>query len=185
MTRFSLALPAALALIAAPALADDVTDTLASALEAYEAGDIAYAMEELDYAKTLLAALKTEALSKYLPEAPPGWTLTVNEDANAGMAMFGGGTGTEGAYSNGTDSVTITLMADNPMVTAFGGMLANAAVMGNKVERVGRQKFMIQDGEMTALVDNRILVQADGAAPEVMIPLLEAIDYKALEDFGG
>ncbi len=65
-------------------------------------------------------------------------------------------------------------------------MIGNAAVMGGaKLERVGRMKYMNQDGELSGLVDNRILIQAKGAPVEVMIPLLETIDVKALEDFGG
>ena len=64
-------------------------------------------------------------------------------------------------------------------------MLSNAAMLGMKLERVGREKFMNDDGELTGLIDNRILIQAEGAPIEVMIPVLEAIDFKALEDFGG
>ena len=75
-------------------------------------------------------------------------------------------------------------MANNPMVTAFGGMIGNAALLGVKLERVGREKFMNDEGELTGLIDNRILVQADGADVALMIELLETIDFKALEDFG-
>lgn len=178
-------LTAALALATAPLLADEVTDTLASALSAYEEGDIAYAIEELDYAKGLMKAMKSQALEKYLPEPPEGWTLEVDTDMGSGMAMMGGGVGVQGDYTDGSQSFTITIMADNPMVTAFGGMLANAAMMGLKVERVGRQKFVNDDGDLTGLIDGRILVQAEGATPDILIPVLETIDFKALEDFGG
>ena len=71
------------------------------------------------------------------------------------------------------------------MVTMFAGMLTNAGMLGMKLHRVGREKFVDNDGELTGLIDNRILVQAEGAAPEVMIPLLKGIDFKALQDFGG
>jgi len=167
------------------ASADDVTDTLESALKAYEEGDIKYALEELEYAKQLISAMKTDALSAFLPEAPDGWTREVNSDANAGLAFLGGGVGAEAEYRSDNDRFTISITADNPMVGAMAGMFSNAGVMGVKMERVGRQKFMNQDGELTGLIDNRILVQASGAAVEMMLPLLELIDYKALEDFGG
>ena len=177
-------LAAAVALSASPLLADDVTDTLSSALQAYEDGDIEYAIEELDYAKSLLAAMQTQSLQKFLPEPMDGWTREIDEEAATGMAMFGGGAGTEAEYNNGSDYFTITILVDNPMIAAFGGMLSNASMLGMKVERIGREKFINQDGEMTGLIDGRILVQASGADTETMKAYLETIDYKALADFG-
>lgn len=168
-----------------PALADEVTDTLSSALEAYEAGDIEYAIEELDYARQLLQAMSALALNDFLPEPPAGWTREIAEsDMNAGLAMFGGGVAAEAVYTDGTETVTVTIMADNPMVSMFGGMLSNAGMLGLKMHRVGREKFVFEDGELSGLIDNRILIQADGSSAEVMIPILEMIDFEALEDFG-
>lgn len=175
----------ALFLGTATAQADEVSDTLESALSAYNEGDIQYALEELEYAKQLISEMKTDALSGFLPPAPEGWTLEVNSEMNAGLAYMGGGVGTEGEYSSEQHSFTITIMADNPMVAAFSGMIGNAGMMGAKLERVGRMKYMNQDGELSGLVDNRILIQASGAPVEVMIPMLKQIDVKALEDFGG
>ena len=179
-----LALIAALSIAAAPLAADEISDTLQSALQAYEDGDIAYALEELEYAKQQMLALKTDALSAYLPPAPAGWTREENTDMNAGLAMMGGGVGAGADYTNGAQSFTITLMADNPMVGAMAGMIGNAGLMGAKIVRVGRQKFMDQDGQLSALIDNRILVQAEGAPQEIMLPVLETIDYRALGRFG-
>lgn len=167
-----------------PALADEVTDTLSSALQAYEDGDIAYAIEELDYAKSLLQAMKTEELAAFLPDAPEGWSREVNQEVGAGLAMLGGGTGAEAEYSRDGERFTIIITANNPMVTAFGGMIANAGMLGMKVERVGRQKFMNDDGELTGLVDNRILIQAQGADTGLMLEVLGTMDFEALEDFG-
>lgn len=171
----------------APGLAeaDDVTDALTSAIEAYEDGDIGYALEELEYAKQLLKAMKTDELVQYLPAAPEGWTREVNTEMNASLGMMGGGTGAEAEYSgSGMDSFTITLMADNPMVGAMAGLLGNAAAIGAKIERVGRQKFMVQNGELTGLVDSRILVKATGGDVQVMLDTLKTMDFKALADFG-
>ena len=84
--------------LALPAAADEISDTLQSALDAYSKGDAAYALEELDYARQLLLELKTEALARFLPEAPEGWTREINSEMNAGLAMMGGGTGAEASY---------------------------------------------------------------------------------------
>lgn len=177
---------AALALMTAPLHADEISDALNNALEAYQDGDIGYALEELEYAKQLMAELKTEELVQFLPDAPDGWSREVNTEMNAGLVMMGGGVGAEADYdkADGSDSFTLTLMADNPMVGAMAGLLSNATAIGAKIQRVGREKFMLQNGELTGLVDNRILVKATGADPDAMLAVLEMIDYRALSDFG-
>jgi len=177
----------ALALVALtnPSLADEVTETLSSAMQAYEDGDIDYAIEELDYAKQLLQAMGAAELSAFLPEAPAGWTREIGEsEMSSGLAMLGGGVGAEAEYSDGTNSFTVTLMADNPMVAMMGGMVTNAPMLGMKLERVGREKFLYDDGQLTGLIDNRILVQAEGGDKALMISVLETMDFEALEDFG-
>ncbi len=165
------------------ARADEVSDTIKSALAAYEEGDIQYALEELEYAKGLLAAMKTDALTLFLPQAPEGWTREISTDISAGLAMIGGGSGVEATYSNGSEEFTITIMVNSPMAAMMGGMLANAGAMGLEVKRVGRQKFVLQDGELSGLVGTA-LVQASGADAELMLDVLKDIDFKALKDFG-
>src|SRR5690606_18487739 len=73
-------IPAAFALTisAAAVHADEFTDVVEGALEAYRAGDITVAQEELDYANTLLREMKTASLANHLPEAPDGWTREDN-----------------------------------------------------------------------------------------------------------
>ncbi|KMK65674.1 hypothetical protein [Puniceibacterium sp. IMCC21224] len=167
-------------------VADEVTDALQSALSAYEDGDVQYAIEELDFARNKLLALKTDALGGYLPAAPEGWTREDDEDMNAGLAMMGGGVGAQATYTDATASstYTITMMADNPMVAGMSAMVANAAAMGMTVERIGSQRFAIQDGQIMGLVGNRILVQAEGADKAAMLEALGTIDYTALANFG-
>ena len=181
-TMFTLTLIAA----ANPGLADEVTDTLSSALQAYEDGDIEYAIEELDYARQLLQDLSSQALTGYLPEPLAGWTREISDEGmNAGLAFLGGGVAAEAEYTDGSTRFKVTIMADNPMVAGFAPMIANAGLMGMKMHRVGREKFYENDDQLIALIDNRILIQTEGAAPEVMIGVLEGIDFAALEEFGG
>lgn len=173
-----------LSTLAVPAQADDVTDLLQSALGAYEDGDIQYALDELDMARRALLDMKTASLGSYLPDAPDGWTREVNTEMSAVLAMMGGGVGAEATYSaDGGARVKITLMADNPMVMSLSGVIANAAVMGMKVERIQRQRFAIQDNKMMALIGNRVLVQTEGD-PDQARPLLESMDLADLANFG-
>ncbi|ETX27773.1 hypothetical protein [Roseivivax isoporae] len=174
-----------LALAPAPLLADEIADALTAAQEAYADGDIQYALDELDFARAKLLERKTDALGAWLPEAPEGWTREVDTDMNAGLAMMGGGVGAAASYAGPDgDSYKVTLMADNPMVASMSAMIAGASAMGMKVERIGRQRFAVQDGQMMALVGNRILVQIEGADAEAMRAVAERIDYDALATFG-
>lgn len=177
---------AALIAFAGAASADEISDALSAALKAYEDGDVAYALEELDFAKAKLGALKSDALFGYLPPAPEGWTREDDKEAGAGMAMFGGGTAAEATYTSadGAQSYTISMMADSPMVAQMSALMTNAAVMGMEVMRIGRQKFAKNDGEITGLVANRILVRAEGDDADLLVKALEQIDYGKLTQFG-
>jgi len=186
-TTAAVFLSGAMFLAAPSAHADQVADTIQSALAAYNAGDIQYAMEELAYAQQQLQAMKADSLAAFLPEAVDGWTRTINTDMNAGLMMMGGGTGAEARYDGAGGSFTLSLTADNPMVASMGAMLGNAtmlAQMGGKVERVGRQRFLNQNGSLSGLVGNRVLVQTQGSEVSDMMKALEAIDFAALENFG-
>lgn len=184
MKRLCLAAAAALAL-ATPAPADEITDTLQSALDAYQAGDIAFALQDVAYATQLLNALKAEGLAAFLPPAPDGWTRTDNAEAGQALGFLGGGSAAEASYQGGGREVTLTLMADNPMVTAMAAMFGNATLMAQsgKVTRVGRVSFVDQGGEITGLIGNRVLVKAAGDA-EAAFDLLGAMDLRGLADFG-
>lgn len=184
MTIRTFAAAAALSAIASLAAADEITDTLQSALDAYNDGDLQYALEELEYAKQRMLAMKTDALTAFLPAAPGGWTREVNTEMNAALGMMGGGVGAEAEYSGGGDSFKVTIMADNPMVGAMSAMIGNATMMGAKIERVGREKFMVKDGTAQGLIDNRILVKAEGGDMDVMLETLGTMDFRELGRFG-
>ena len=175
---------AALAMSVSTAQADDITEALESAMQAYEDGDTQYALEELEFAKQLLQAMKTDELVQFLPDAPDGWSREVNTEMNAGLAFMGGGSGAEATYDGDGQSITITMMADNPMVAGMAGMIGNAGLMGAQVERLGRQKFMIMEGEISGLVDKRNLIQGSGGEVDDMLDLLETMDFRALGKFG-
>ena len=168
-----------------PAQADEVEETMAAALEAYRAGDIKAAKEEIDFVSQLLGQLKAEGLKGFLPEPLEGWTREDNETQN--VAAFGGGQMASATYSNGSDQLEIQLMADNQMVTAMAAMFGNAAMMGamGTVKRINRQKLVLtNDGEIQSLINNRILVQINGSADaDTKLAFFEALDMDGLKDF--
>lgn len=186
MPRF---LPVALAaaLAAFPAVADDFTETVESALEAYKESDIKGARQELDFAIKLLDSMKSAELAKLLPEALPGWTRTITEDqegAGMAMAMFGGGTTATADYTDGSTSMSITLIADSPMVSGLGGMFAGLAGAAGKPVRIKRTQFAVNDGELQGVVENRVMVSVSGdASEEAKVAQVEAMDFDALGRF--
>ena len=191
MSRVALALPLLLGL-ALPVLpgaagADDFTDTLESALQAYRDGNVKAAGEDLAFATKLLGNQKAAALAKFLPAAPAGWTRTDDapEDEGIGMAMFGGGTTVGATYSNGTSEAQMTLLADSPMVGSLGAMFGGLASMtGAKPIRIQRVEFSDSDGEMRGMINSRVLLTVAGdASSEDKQKLIEAMDLGALADF--
>ena len=176
---------AILALLPATTHADEVTDTLEAAIAAYNDGDIAYALEELSFARDRLMAMQADSFQSFLPEAPEGWTREIDTEMGMGMAMFGGGTGASASYSSadGNQSYKVTMMADSPMVMSMGAMVQNAGAMGMDVERVGRQRVAVNDQQAIALVENRILITIDGSDRALMLAAMESIDFEALAGF--
>jgi hypothetical protein len=181
-------LPAALAvaLAAMPVFADEFTDVIDGALEAYDDGDISIAREELDYAIKLLAMMKSESLADFLPEALPGWTKTEGSGGDAGaMAILGGGTTASAEYSNGSNNISMTLMADSPLVSGMAAMITGMASMGGgKPVRIQRTQFGVNDDEMQGVVNKRVMVTLSGnASVEDKKAYLEMMDLKALGNF--
>ncbi|WP_071673906.1 hypothetical protein [Nioella nitratireducens] len=190
MRLTALAAAATLAFAPLPALADshedEITATLQSAMDAYADGDIQYALDELAYAQQLLNGLVAEGLQAYLPEPLDGWTMTIDQEAGQGMAFMGGGTIARGEYTGPGRGFTITLMADNPMVTSMGAMLGNSQMMASmgQIVRINRQSFLNQDGNLSALVGNRILIQAEDGDTDTMQQTLESMDFREMMSFG-
>jgi hypothetical protein len=178
----------ALTLIAAVATADEFTDTLDGALQAYRDGDITAAQQDLDYAGKLLTAMKSESLAKFLPAAPAGWARDESSDAadaSGVMGMFGGGTTASATYRRGDEEMTLTLIANSPMITGMAGMLSGIAAMGGgKPMRIQRTEFAMNDQDLQGVVGGKVMVSVGGnAAVEDKTALIETMDFGALEDF--
>ena len=176
-----------LAATALPAAADPFEEAVAAALDAYRAGDIALAREELALAGTLLDEMKSGALLGFLPDPLPGWSREDAEAVTGPLAILGGGSTAAATYSRGEEAFTITLTADSPMIAPMAAMLSNPTVMAmqGEVRRKGRQRYLVgRDGDVSTMVGNRVLVQVSGtAAVEDKVAHFEAIDFDALGAF--
>lgn len=183
----ALGLAACLCLVSAPSAADDIETALEAALEAYRAGDIARAREEVDFAATLIGQLKAEGLQSFLPAPFDGWTREAGDTSSQALAGFGGGAVATAEYRSGGESVEITLMADNQLVASMAVMLSNTALMSSmgQVKRRGRQTYVVtHEGDVQALVDGRVMVQVTGSAARASKEAyFDLIDIEGLGEF--
>lgn len=171
--------------LAGAARADDVSDALAAAAAAYQAGNLQDTANQLSLATAAVSAAQVARLNALLPPAPDGFTATVTEDYAKSFAMLGGGTGTEVVYANDSTSFKLDITVDSPIVASMAPMLANAQMMTamGKVDKVGDVMVLEQDQSLMALIANRILVQMEGADAALMLPVLSQLDFAALEGF--
>ena len=173
--------------LGASARADDVSDALQAAVDAYAAGDLAGTSAAMTMAGQAISTQQSALLEVLMPPAPEGWTMTMTEDFSQGFGMMGGGAGAEARYENADQSVSLTLsfIADNPMVASMGAMLGSVEMMAmmGKVVKVGDQALLENEGNYSALVGNRVMFTAQGAATDVMLPIVQTIDFAKLGAF--
>ena len=87
------------------ARADEVTEQINEALEAYRNHDMQSAVAALDAAANLLRQGRAEGMKKLLPAPPPGWTADPAESTAVSVAMLGGGITANRSYHNGIQHV--------------------------------------------------------------------------------
>ncbi|MEL6335111.1 MAG: hypothetical protein AAFQ88_00570 [Pseudomonadota bacterium] len=168
---------------------DEVEQALEAALEAYRAGDFALAQQEVDFAAGLLSQRKAQNLASLLPGPFDGWGMEEDGDTNmtAMAAMFGGGLVAQRIYHGPSGTVELTIMADNPMVASMAALFQNPGLMGagGTLKRLaGQRAVMSPDGELTAMVANRFLIQVTGDADEAdKDAYFSAIDFDGLSAF--
>jgi len=81
-----------------------------------------------------------------------------------------------------SQSFTLSFIADNPLVALMGAMLGNAQMLAMMV-KVGDQPPLQTDNNLSTLVNNRVLFQAQGAASDVVLPLARTIDFAKVGTF--
>lgn len=196
------ALALATVLMVSPALsADEVTDQLQLGIDAYQAGELREAVQELQYAIAQIQEVLDSQYTKLLPAPLEGWTAEEPQAQSAGMGMMGGGTQISREYRNNAtgESINMQIMADSPFLQAMSMMLSNPMMMksdpNTKLYRHGRHRGMLkhqrnsQRWEISLMVANRILVQVTGKGMASKDPLeayLKSLDLKQVEKaFGG
>jgi hypothetical protein len=175
-----------------PLQADDVTDSIQEATEAYVKGDNAKAIESLNTAVQLIQQAKAKNLEQLLPQAVSGWTAGQAESTAVGAAMFGGGITVEKRYTKGDSVISIQIVTDSPMLQGMMALFSNpmfATSSGGKLEKIAGQKVIStydassQSGEYQIAVANKYMITLKGekVSAEEMNAYAEGIDFKKME----
>ncbi len=182
---------AAFALVAAVAVrADDVTDNLSAAQEAYEAGNYTQAITALDAANQFIRQKKAELVAKLLPDAPKGWEASEPETEAAAAALLGGGVTASRSYSRGDASVTLKIQSDSA-VMQYAMMFSNPmllAASGAKLETIKGQSVSVafekggNSGSIKAVVEGRYYLEIEGSGVTVddLRTFAKAFDFAKL-----
>jgi hypothetical protein len=174
-----------------PLYADDVTDSINEALDAYNEGEYSDAVDSLNYASQLIQQKKSENLTMFLPEPLEDWTSKKPKSSAAGSSMFGGGITATRQYKKGENNITIEIVADSPLLQSVMMMFSNpmyATSDGGKLEKIKRQKAIVKfdpdasRGDIKIVIANRFLVTVTGnrTTLEDLKAYAKAIDYKKM-----
>jgi hypothetical protein len=174
-----------------PVRADDVTDSINEALKQYANGELADAVQSLDYASQLIRQKKAEQLEAFLPNPISGWQAEDAKSQAVGSAMFGGGVTAERAYVNGDSRVNVKIITDSPMLQGMMMMFSNpmmATSDGGKLEKIAGEKAIVKyrsenrDGNVNIVVAGRFLITVEGndVARQDLIAFAQGIDFKKL-----
>lgn len=189
MRRFWL--PAMLLALSLPpaARADDVTDQIDQAVAAYRKGDLTTAVAALGAAAGLIGEKKSRAWEAVLPEPLAGWSGEPPQAQALPPALLGGGTTVSRKYRRPGDTVTVTIMADSPLVPALAGMMTSTVgtlLAGSIVLVVDGRRVLYGKDENSyqTLVDNRVLLKIEGTrgvADATLRQYLQAVKFDAID----
>lgn len=180
------ALAAAAVLSGTLARADDISDALAEARTAYDGGDLSGTKRAIDLASQLVAQKQSDALAKLLPEPPAGWTAEVADTNASSIVIFGGGVTVERRYQKDGKTISLSLMANSPLLGSMASMFSNPQILGGmgKVFRVkGRVGVMTDDTEIQLALGKTFLTISGSGAEADKRALLDLVDVAAVEAF--
>jgi len=178
---------AALTLLAAPAFADPIHDSIAKALQAYDSGDMRTAKQQLDIASQQIAQRNAQLLSTVLPLPYQGWTADKPEIVGMGNILLGGMVSAKRSYHSAAGgTVTLTILGDSPMLSAFMALISNpqiAMMSGGRIVTIaGQQALVTANGEIQMAFGNRWYITVEGNAPvNQKQAYLNAINFRALQ----
>ena len=172
-----------------PATADEVTNQINQALQSYGKHDLKAAASALDAAATLIRQMQTQAWKRLLPKPAAGWSAEKAEGSALSPAVFGGALTVSRKYRKGNAVVTVSIVANSPMVQAMAafltGSLGTMLGAGDLVIIGGRRVLHSKnDNSYQTLVAKTVLVKVEGNPSTKDADLRQyigAIDFAAVK----
>ncbi len=183
---------AVLLLSAAAAQADEVTSEINKALAAYDKKDLKGAASALDTAATLIRQQETAEWKALLPGPLPGWNAEAPEGSAISPALFGGALTVSRRYVKGKNTVTVSFVANAPMVQALTQFLTGGfgVMLGaGKLEIIAGRRFLYSknDNSYESVVAKTVLVKVEGNPTTHKAALrryIDAIEFAAVKRLG-
>lgn len=157
--------------------------------------DLKSAAEQFQKAANVVRMIRVKQYEHLLPEAPNGWVKKKKDEDDylrSGVvgAMFGEMFEISSDYTNGDKEVEVSIIVDNPMVTAFKDLikLGNDSVLsGQEKYKSGSLEFEESSykNELTiTLMDSLSIVSIDGKdmTREEGILFADLVDLEAIDN---
>ncbi len=182
--------------LAQPAGAASVADSIHAANQAYSRGELLKAAETLQSALDGVQQELSAAFLPLMPPAPSGWQAF--EPQADGMGMAGGGLVVMKGYENGDASLNAAIIIDQEAVAGIAEMLANPAAIGAQpgMKRVAldagpalmRWDAEDRTGEIMLVIGDSLLLQIVGDGlerPEVLVDMMKTWQVAAIRKQAG
>lgn len=161
---------------------DIVPAQLDAARAAYQKNDLPRTARALEAALADIHDRLGRAFADTMPVLATGWQSEPPEFQ--GLGQVGGGLSVTRAYSKGETTLNATLFLDSPAVEAASALLANpaatAAQPNMKRVKIGAEDALLRydgatkAGEITVVLNNRVLLEIEGDNIASADPLVEA-----------
>ena len=182
-----------------PATSDEIVEQIDVARAYYTDGDVARALNELEFALNSLRRRFSHAFMATLPRPPALWSAEKPALDNS-AALFGGGLMVTRRYleEKGDGRIKAELIMDSPLVPAFSAIFASPIMIANDPDlervRLGGTTALLnwnadqQAGDVFLSLGGRVLVKLAGQDLDdksVLVELMRTWDLDAVRTIAG
>ena len=175
---------------ATAARADEITDQLARIAKYYQSGDIAEALEELEFAEQAIRGRLGTAFLDTFPSPPSGWVVDQAQPAAkpAPTSPVFGGTLLQRTYRErgGGGSIRAQLMAGGSFLQGLATMLMNPQILAAQPNarrvRLGHETGVVtfdpddRSGQLMLDVGGKVSITLEGSGLDSAQPMVDLAD---------
>ena len=174
--------------------ADEITEQINTARDAYERGELQTSIQGLQFVIAAIQERVNSSLLQLLPPPLDGWTAEAPEVIAGGMATMIVGTQLSRKYSRSDDAhLEIKLTANSPFMPMMTMMFSNPLLLQSQANtrlytHAGRRGIVKEDPsvkhwEISLMGEGNLLIQVEGTGIDKLEAeaYLKAIDIVAVE----